>query len=122
MLPYLLVERKFHPFACVLIEAFEVATIDVDSVAVGAAQAQERFDLDGNVLAFYDSACLLLAVPQIVVHVAADDVLRVGEEGVLLLELGVLGGLDGLTGEEEDGGVPHRHSVLDLDGRQKLQK
>ena len=65
VLPYLLIEGELHFFARVLIEALEVATIYVDSLAIDAAKTEICLDLTSYVLSFHYPFCLALPFLQI---------------------------------------------------------
>lgn len=91
MLPNLLIEGKFDTLTRVFVEALEVTPVDTDSVSVGAAHTEEGLYFTGYVLSLNDPSRPLLSILQIGVHISAEDIFRLVEEGTLLLQLRVLG-------------------------------
>ncbi len=91
MLPDLLIQREFYTLPRILVETLEVTPVHTHSISICASQTQIALNLTGNVVSLHDAPGTLLTVLEIGVHVTPEDIFRLVEEAVLLLQLCVLG-------------------------------
>ena len=122
MFPNPFIQIKFHPFARMFIETLKISAVDIDPLSIGATHTEIVLNLIGNGLPLHYFFGLLLPLPQIIVVLPSQNILRIVQESIFLPNSRKFANFDHLSFKQETWRIPHSNINPRFDRTQKFQQ